>query len=332
MTTPFVRPDTQMVLDLLAAQEGPKLNEMPAPEARQMYVALGQMFEVETPELAVKRDLAIPCPAGDIPARLYDPRETREPGPIVTFYHGGGFVIGDLESHDALCAEIARTLDLPVVAVDYRLAPEHPFPAAPDDCIAATRWVAESPEELGRQVTGLVTAGDSAGGNLTIVVSLALRDEPAAVPVIAQFPIYPATDMATQEGSMVEFAEGYLLEKVGMDWFTESYAADPENWRANPSKADAAGLPPTVLITASLDPLRDQGRAYAGQLIAAGVPTVYREAVGNIHGFANLRKAIPSSQADIAGCLIPLKQLIDEAVATGKTVEASAQKELEPAE
>ncbi|NNC71640.1 MAG: alpha/beta hydrolase [Sphingomonadaceae bacterium] len=332
MTDPFVRPDTKMVLDLLAQQEGPKMNEMPPAEARQVYVALSQMLELEAGELAVKRDLSIPGPAGDIPARLYDARESRGPSPVVTFYHGGGFVIGDLESHDALCAEIARNLDIPVVAVDYRLAPEHPFPAAPDDCIAATRWIAESPAELGRQVTGLIPCGDSAGGNLTIVVSLALRDEPAAVPVIAQFPIYPATDMATQEGSMVEFAEGYLLEKQGMDWFTESYAGDPEDWRANPSKADAAGLPPTVLITASLDPLRDQGRAYAGQLIAAGVPTVYREAVGNIHGFANLRKMIPSSQADIAGCLAPLKLYIDEAVTSGQTAEAPAAGELEPAE
>lgn len=332
MTTPYVRPDTKMVLDLLAAQDGPKAHELPPEESRQMYQMIGQMFEAEAPELAVKKDIAIPGPAGDIPARFYDPRDDRDPGPMVVFYHGGGFVIGDLESHDALCAEMAKTLDLPLVAIDYRLAPENPFPAAADDCIAATRWIAGSPEELDRQVTGLVPSGDSAGGNLACIVSLAFRDEPAAVPVIAQFPIYPATDLEFEGGSMDEFAEGYLLEKETMDWFTKSYAADASDARANPSIKDAAGLPPTVLITASLDPLRDQGRAYAGQLIAAGVPTVYREAVGNIHGFANLRKAVPSSQEDIAGCLTALSQLIDEAVAAGKTAVATASEELEPAE
>ncbi len=323
MIKPFVRPDTQMVLAMLEAQEGPKMYEVDAEAARDLYAALAEMVELEAGELAVKTNFSIPGPTGDLRARLYDARNSREAGPVMVFYHGGGFVIGDLESHDSLCCEIARHLDIPVVAIDYRLAPENPFPAAPEDCIAATRWIAESHEELGRQVTGLVPCGDSAGGNLAIVVSIALRDEPAAVPVIAQFPIYPATDMTTQEGSMVEFDKGYLLEKESMDWFTDAYKADPEDWRGNPSKADAAGLPPTVLITAGLDPLRDQGRAYAGQLIAAGVSTVYREAAGNIHGFANIRKAIPSSQADIAACLVALKTLIEEAQIVGEMAVAA---------
>lgn len=313
MTTPYVRPDTQMVLGLLAAQEGPKMYEVEPAQAREMMLMMGALIELEAGELAVKQDLIIPGPAGDIAARLYDARESREPGPAMVFYHGGGFVIGDLDTHDSLCCEIARTLDMPVVSIDYRLAPEHPFPAAPEDCIAATRWVASSPEALGRQITGLIPAGDSAGGNLAIVCSIALRDEPADVPVIAQWPLYPATDLGASGGSMAEFGEGFLLEAASMDWFVEKYAADSKDWRANPSLKDAAGLPPTVLITAGLDPLRDQGRAFAGKLIAAGVPTVYREAKGNIHGFANLRKGIPSSQGDIAGCLTALKAMINEA-------------------
>ncbi|MEQ9661256.1 MAG: alpha/beta hydrolase [Parasphingopyxis sp.] len=313
MTDPYVRPDVQMVLSLLEQQEGPKLYEIEPAAARQLMLMMGNLLELEAGEIAVKRDLSIPGPAGNIPARLYDPRESREPGPLLVYYHGGGFVIGDLETHDSLCCEIARVLDMPVVSIDYRLAPEHPFPAAPEDCISATRWIADSPEALGRQVTGLVLAGDSAGGNLAIVCAIALRDEPAAVPVLAMWPIYPATDLDAEGGSMSEFGKGFLLEAASMDYFVEHYAADSSDWRANPSLKDAAGLPPAVLITAGLDPLRDQGRAYAGKLIDAGVPTVYREAKGNIHGFANLRKGVPSSQADIAGCLTALKALIVEA-------------------
>jgi acetyl esterase len=232
---------------------------------------------------------------------------------VLVFYHGGGFVIGDLDSHDGICGEMARQLDLPVIAVDYRMGPEAPFPAAPEDCIAAARWVATSPKELGLNVTGLVTAGDSAGGNLTLVVGIALRDEPAKVPVIAQWPIYPATDMDANEGSMEEFAAGFFLEADTMAWFMDHYAADSSDWRASPMLKDAHGMPPTVLVTAGLDPLRDQGRAYAGKLIAAGVPTVFREAKGNVHGFVNMAKAVPSSQGDIAGCLTALKAVINEA-------------------
>jgi acetyl esterase len=140
--------------------------------ARQTYLAMGAAGEADPLRLAVIRDLTAPGPAGPVRVRLYDARETRAPGPMVVFFHGGGFVIGDLDTHHAFCTEIAAALDLPVVAVDYRLAPEHPFPAAPDDCEAVTRWVATSPAELGRTVTGLILTGDSAGGNLTIVTTL----------------------------------------------------------------------------------------------------------------------------------------------------------------
>ncbi len=324
MTKPYVRPDTQLMLDLLTAQPGPKMHEVSPDAARALMNAIAQMAELPAAELAIRKDFNIPGPAGDIPARLYDRETSREPGPLLVFYHGGGFVIGNIETHDSLCAEIARVLDIPVVSIDYRLAPEAPFPAAAEDCIAATRWLAESPEILGRQVTGLVTAGDSAGGNLTIVTSYALRDEPAAVPVIAQWPLYPATDMAADGGSMDEFGEGFLLEAAGMEWFGNAYAADPDHVLVNAGLRDQSGMPPSVVITAGLDPLKDQGRAYAQALIAAGVPTVYREARGNIHGFANLRKIIPSSQRDVAGCLVALKAMIAEAQAGQVMKQAAA--------
>ena len=194
MADPYVRPDVRLFLDYLNALPGPTSREAGPAEARNMMRAGCHVADVPAGELAVIRDLACPGPAGDIPLRLYDARETRGPGPLLLFMHGGGFVLGDLDTHQPFCAEMARALDMPVLAVDYRLAPEHPWPAGIEDSIAAARWAAASPEALGRQVTGLVTCGDSAGGNFAIIVTLALRDEPAAVPVIAQWPIYPAAD------------------------------------------------------------------------------------------------------------------------------------------
>lgn len=322
MTEPFVRPDARAFLDFLNAMPGPKMHEIGAPAARQIYLGMRDMTDLPVGDLGTRLALSIPGPAGDIPATLFDARASREPGPAMVFYHGGGYVIGDVESHASICAEIARAIDLPVISVDYRLAPENPWPAAPDDCEAAARWVADSPSELGRSVTALVLCGDSAGGNLTIVTAVALRDAPARVPVIAQLPFYPATDATVEYPSYHEFAEGFLLTKDSMDWFTESYAPDPHDVRASPLVGDLAGLPPAVVVTASLDPIRDQGRAYAAALARAGVPVIFREAVGNVHGFINLRKAIPSSVADTSAALAALKGLIVEA--EGERVMAQA--------
>ena len=218
------------------------------------------------------------------------PGQSAMPGPVMVFFHGGGFVLGDLHTHEPFCAEMARLLDMPVVAVDYRLAPEHPWPAGVEDAIAAARWVAESPDALEREVTGLVLAGDSAGGNFAIITSLALRDEPAAVPVLAQWPIYPAADPVKGYPSFSDFAEGYLLTRDGMHWFDQCYRPDRTDWRYAPLVKSQAGMPPTLVVTASLDPIRDQGRAYAAACIEAGVPTIFREAKGNIHGFINLEE------------------------------------------
>ncbi|WP_380874963.1 acetylhydrolase [Sphingomonas sp. DBB INV C78] len=323
MSKPFIRPDVQALLDNLAAVPGPKLHEVEPAVARQMMRAGRDLLDVPVGDLAVIRDLSIPGPAGAIPARLYDARDARAPGPLLVYFHGGGFVLGDLDSHEPLCAEIARVLDMPVIAVDYRLAPENIWPAAPDDCEAAARWIATNPAEIGRVATGLVLAGDSAGGTLTIVTTLALRDDPAALPVLAQWPIYPAPDPTGTYRSYREFMNGYFLEEGAMNWFHTSYAADYDHWRASPLKANHAGTPPTLVVTASLDPLRDAGRAYAAALVRAGVPTTYREAVGNVHGFLNMRNAIPSSEGDLAGCLAALKAIIVEAEANRVMMEAA---------
>jgi acetyl esterase len=312
LSEPYVRPDVRLFLDYLNNLPGPKTWEAGPAEARQMMIASRHVADVPAGELEVVRDLTCPGPAGDIRLRLYDARAQRSPGPLLLFTHGGGFVLGDLDTHEPICAELARQLDMPVLAVDYRLAPEHPWPAGIEDSIAAARWAAGNPEALGRAVTGLVTCGDSAGGNFAIIVTLALRDEPAAVPVIAQWAIYPAADPGKGYPSYNDFCEGYLLTKGGMDWFEDCYCADAADWRYAPLVKSQAGMPPTLVLTASLDPIRDQGRAYAAACIAAGVPTVFREAQGNIHGFANLRKAIPSSQTDIDGCVAALKLMLAE--------------------
>lgn len=308
MADPYIRPDAQAFLAFLAAS--PARQDLPPAETRAMYMAMKDIVDPPVGELGAVIDTTVPGPGGDIPVRLFDPRATREAGPAIMFFHGGGFVLGNIETHASLCAEMARVMDMPVISVDYRLAPENPWPAAPDDCEAAARWAASSPAALGRTNTGLILSGDSAGGTLAIVTAMALRDAPAAVPVIAQLPFYPAADMATEHPSYSEFAEGFFLTRNTMDWFAAAYQADLAHPRGSPMAGDISGLPPAVVVTASLDPIRDQGRAYAAALIQAGIPTVFQEAKGNIHGFANLRQAVASSQGDLAKALAALKQVI----------------------
>ena len=312
MPEPFVRPDVRIFLDYVNNLPGPRSHQVSPAQARVLMLKSRHVADAPAGELALIRDLECPGPGGLVRLRLYDAREERAEGPLLLFFHGGGFVLGDLDTHEPFCAEIARRLDLPVLAVDYRLAPEHPFPAGIEDCIAAARWAAASPEALGRQVTGLIPCGDSAGGNFAIAVSLSLRDEPAAVPVLAQWLIYPAADPGNGYPSFEDFGEGYLLTRDGMRWFDTCYGPDKADWRYSPLLKSQAGMPPTLVMTASLDPIRDQGRAYAAACAEAGVDTVFLEAEGNIHGFINLRKAIPSSNDDIARCVAALKLMLDQ--------------------
>ena len=310
-TEPFVRDDVRTFLAMVEAMGGKGVEEVGAVEGRKQMRAMGGLAEAPPRDMAVIKDLTCPQPAGDIPLRFYDTRESRDPGPCVLFLHGGGFVIGDLEVYNSLCTEIAFQLDLPVLSVDYRLAPEHPFPAAPDDCEAAARWLASSPEALERQITGLVITGDSAGGNLTIVTTNQLVSRPAKVPVIVQAPIYPVASDIANHRSFADFAEGYLLTGATMGWFTRQYAADPSDPRNIPMLGDCSGAPPTVLCTAGLDPLRDSGREYAAHLIQQGTQVAYLEFPGIIHGFTTLRKAIPSGQQDLDAFLDAVHLMVE---------------------
>lgn len=295
----MTRPDVQALLDQI-----PAATEALTVEAvRATMRAMTPLTDLPEPPLATARELG----TAPVRALLLDPRDQREPGPVVVWFHGGGFISGDIDSHRAFAADVAQRLDLPVVLVDYRLAPEAPYPAAVEDAEEIARWVASNPAELDREVTGLVLAGDSAGGTLTIVTAMALRDRPASTPVVAQLVIYPATDLTVEYPSQREFAQGYLLTAESRQFYYDCYGAVPTEVRASPLLGEMAGLPPAVVLTAGLDPVRDEGRAYAAALVAAGVPTTYLEAVGNIHAFVLLRKAVPSSVADVERALAALR-------------------------
>jgi acetyl esterase len=308
MSDPFIRPDVRQFLDYLETLNRPKGHEIGAEAVRKMMLATRQAFEVPARDIAVRKDIA-----GPAPLRLYDAKTERGPGPLIVFIHGGGWVIGDLETHEPFCVDVAIGLDVPLVAVDYRLAPEHPFPAAFEDSLAAVRWISSGPVELGRQPTTVFLAGDSAGGNLAAAVSAALREGAADVPVAGQWLIYPAADPCVRYPSYDQFSEGHILTKASMDWFEDCYAGPKGDWRYSPLLAGAAGLPPTFVVTASLDPIRDQGRAYAARCAEAGVETIYMESQGTVHGFLNLRKGMPSGQEDFARCLSYLRPWMERA-------------------
>lgn len=310
MTEPYIRPDVKLLLQLMAASGQPPIEAMSPTDARAMRKASKVETEPPLGELGVIRDLSCPGPAGAIALRLFDVRVERSPSDVIMFTHGGGFVFGDLDSHASVCAEISRQMDLPVISVDYRLAPEAPFPAAPDDALAAARWIAANGAATGREAKRLILMGDSAGANLAIVTAVALRDAPAAVPVAATCLVYPVTETCRNEGSGHDFAEGYFLTQAGMHWFDSHYRAPDDDPRRNPLVAGLGGLPPTVIITASLDPLRDQGRALAGELARLGCEVVYLEARGTINAFWTLRKLLPSSAADVARTLAHLKLMV----------------------
>lgn len=307
----FVREDVRQFLDFLASMDRPELDQQPLEEARAGMIAMAPMIDLPPRELPVIRDLSCPGPAGDIPLRFYDSRDSRDAAcPLMLFFHGGGFVVGNLDSHHALCTELAARMDLPVLAVDYRLAPENPFPAAPDDCEAAARWAAKSPHELGIKVSGLIPIGDSAGGNLTIVTTQSLAEDAAMVPVVLQVPLYPMADELEQHPSYRIFSEGFFLSARAMDFFGGAYKGDAGDRRTYPMLGRHEGMPPTVVMTAGLDPLRDSGRTYAAHLIQAGADVIYLEMRGSIHGWVNMRKAIPSTEKDLSDIVTAMKLML----------------------
>ncbi|UQR67194.1 alpha/beta hydrolase [Bradyrhizobium sp. C-145] len=291
-------PDAAAVYKAFQEAGRPAYETLTAPEARAYYSQARFATNPEPPELARVTQLAIPAPHGVIPARLYVPKEPRRHdglSPALVFFHGGGWVIGDLDSHDVVCRQLAVEGALIVISVDYRLAPEHKFPAAVEDAIAATKWVAANAHDLGIDAARLSIGGDSAGGNLTAVVALAVRDGNG--PAIAgQVLIYPATDFAMTHGSHSEPETSVLLTHSVIRWFRDHYlngAADIHDWRASPARAASLiGLPPAYVLTAGADPLRDEGNEYAERLKQAGVPVTTKHYPGQFHGFFTMGKLL----------------------------------------
>lgn len=297
-------PDAAAVYNAFQEAGRPAYETLTAPEARAYYAQARFVTNPEPPDLARVAELAIPALHGTIPARIYVPKEPRGHdglSPALVFFHGGGWVIGDLDTHDVVCRQLAVEGALIVVSVAYRLAPEHKFPAATDDAITATRWVAANARELGIDAARLSIGGDSAGGNLAAVVALAARDGNGPA-VAGQVLIYPATDFAMTHGSHREPETSVLLTHSVIRWFRDHYltgAADVDEWRASPARAKSlAGLPPAYVLTAGADPLRDEGDEYATRLKQAGVPVTTKHYPGQFHGFFTMGKLLP--QANVA--------------------------------
>jgi len=267
------------------------------------------------PDVAAVKDLEVPGPAGSIPVRVYRPSE-RTDLPVLVYLHGGGWAICGLETHDASCRQLANDAGCMVVSVDYRLAPEHPFPAAPEDCYAALTWTAENAASLGGDPRRLAVGGDSAGGNLSAVVSLMARDRKGPR-LCHQLLVYPVTDHAFDTDSYRENADAPILTREIMQGFWSYYLSRAENGRhpyASPLRAeDVSGLPPAHVITAEYDPLRDEGEAYARRLSDAGVPVVQRRFDGMVHGFFGFGELIDVAREAVDDATRELRRAFDAA-------------------
>jgi len=281
----------------------------PLPELRQQLRVMVSLMDEPAPALPRIEDIRIPGPAGEIPARVYSARAAMTPQPTVAYFHGGGWVQGDLETHHGLCARLAEHAGALVVAVDYRLAPEHKFPAAVEDCLAAYRWLRTEGRDVGADLSRVAVAGDSAGGNLSAVVSQLGASAGVPAPT-CQVLIYPAVDFSLETSSHRELADGHVIPRDRILWYMEQYLKsdeDKSDLRASPLRAPSLeGQPPAMIVTAGFDPLRDEGRAYGDRLREAGVDVVYREYPGQIHAFVSLTKAIPQGMA----CTLEIAQYL----------------------
>jgi len=295
-------PDAVAVYKAFQEAGRPAYETLTPPEAREYYMQARLVANPEPPELLSAEPLAIPAPHGRIPARIYTPKKLRKAdglAPGLVFFHGGGWVIGNLETHDVVCRKLAHEGEMIVMSVDYRLAPEHRFPAAVEDAVTATRWVAANAKGLGIDASRLVVGGDSAGGNLAAVVSLHAREN--GPKLAGQLLVYPATDFSRKHPSHSEPETSILLTHTVVTWFMNNYlgGADINDWRASPARARTlADLPPAYVLTAGADPLRDEGDEYAARLKEAGVAVTYRHFPGQFHGFFTMGKLL--NQANIA--------------------------------
>lgn len=303
-------------LDGLAAQPQPKLWEMQPSAARDAFIVLMQAVGPKDVPIGTVTNLVIPGPAGDIPARSYLPVAIgSEPQPTLIFFHGGGFVLGSIDTHDGLCRMLANSSGCRVISVEYRLAPEHRFPGAVEDAFAAARWIETNAAQLGVDANRLAVGGDSAGAALAAVVSQQARD--AGAPKLAfQMLLFPATDLRADTASRRNFTEGYFLEARDIGWFFSHYlgsdadAADP---KASPLVVDSlANLPPAYIMVAEFDPLHDEGFAYAEKLRAAGVKVTLDDYPGMVHDFIYLQAVLPQAAEALGAAGSALKTALQD--------------------
>jgi acetyl esterase len=288
-------PHFKAMLDQLATVEMPPLAALPAALVREGYRSTRVGLDPGAPQDLAVRDLEVTGGAGPLKARLYTPKEAGASGPGIVYFHGGGFVIGDLDTHDSFLRRLSAASGVRVLAVDYRLAPEHPFPAPHDDALAATRWAFDHAAEIGFDPARIAIGGDSAGGNLAASISLEMRGDPNRR-LAFQLLLYPATAMDRDTASRRELAEGHVLTREAMEWFGGHLNAGghPQAHRAEPGNAaDLSGAPACLVVTAGFDPLKDEGREYAAKLSAAGVPARHVEQAGFVHDFYILGHVCP---------------------------------------
>ncbi len=303
-------PAARLLLDQLESIDQPPISELTPEQLRASFELFGGLGS-SPPDTVVTEDATLPGPVGPIPVRIYRPSGDG-PLPLVVYFHGGGWVIGSIATHDPLCQQLAAGVPAIVVSVEYRLAPESRFPAAVEDSLAAVDWVAGKASELGGDPGRIAVAGDSAGGNLAAVVSIKARD--LGSPTLAfQLLIYPATDLTRALPSHTENGEGYLLTAQSTRWFTAHYLgdADPTDPDASPLFVeDLAGLPPAFIMTAEFDPLRDEGEAYARRLREAGVNAEVKRYEGMIHGFMQMDLVIPAALDALQDAVIALRSAL----------------------
>jgi acetyl esterase len=309
----MLHPQCRALLDRIAASGLPSLDQMSVHDARQTYLERRFVTQPDAPVGLHVTDLEADGQNGPIGLRCYRPSGSTLSGatlPVLVYFHGGGWTIGDLDTHDTLCRQLAEQADCAVIAVDYRMGPEHRFPAAVDDCIAALQYISAHAGELAIDPHRLAVGGDSAGGNLAAVCAIHARD--CNGPAIAyQLLIYPATDQSNSTPSYVSNGQGYLLTAATMRYFHDHYIDDERfdrDWRASPLlAADLSGLPPALVLTAGFDPLRDEGLAYADRLSASGVSCSYLCFERQIHGFMLMGRVLDEANTAVSLCAAALK-------------------------
>lgn len=307
-------PQAGALLEELAARGARATHTMTPEQARTAYLARRDFTQPAPVAVAEVVNLTMPGPGGDIKLRSYRPTANhKDPLPVLVYFHGGGFVVGDLDSHDRLCREICNQSNCAVIAVDYRLAPEHAYPAASQDCLAATRWVHDKADELNIDPTRIAIGGDSAGGQLAAVTALALRDDPE-IKLAFQLLIYPITDATMQCDSIERNGQGYRLLKQDLLYYYDHYFQGQDvrhDPMVSPLRADdLSGLPDALVLTAGFDPLHDEGLAYANALSAAGTTTQYICFARQIHGFILMGKVIDEANLATTVCANAVKRAL----------------------